>query len=227
VVEAIGVPSLAYNWDAINTVWQPQTPDAVAMTGQEIADVLFDADDSVIWNIDECRIYTQAEKAQLAAHEALVSSLGLGSAVKAYGGISYFDTTGVITTITTISNGLTNMVKVDVPTAVGGVVAGFDNGGASNGRLRYTGAVTKNFSITARVSVSAFAAETFVFGLAKNATIDQPSRMLAIPLSGITAVTLTAIVSLSVNDYLEVFVGNTTGTTDPQIYVLAIEALDI
>jgi hypothetical protein len=229
VVEATGVTNVIYFWDDTNNVWTPQTQEPVAMTGEEIALALFDSDDSGAWDIDECRIYTQTEKAQVAAHEAIINSLGLGSVVLAYGALSYFSITGDGASVVSTSDGLTNMVKLDPPTALGGVVSGFDNGGASNGRLRYTGTTTKNFAVTARVSLSAANADTLVFGLAKNATIDQPSRVLVTPAATgeIVTVTLTSFVSLATNDYLELFVGNLDATNSPTIHVLAIEACTI
>lgn len=229
VVEVSGETNVIYFWDETNTEWTPQTQEPVNMTGAEIATALFDADDSGTWDIDECRIYTQTEKAQLASHEAIITSLGLGSVVLAYGALSYFSTTGDAASVVAISDGLTNMVKLDPPTALGGVVSGFDNGGASNGKLRYTGTTTKNFAVTARISLSAANADTLVFGLAKNATIDQPSRVLVTPTATgeIVTITLTTFISLAANDYLELFVGNLDATNSPTIHVLAIEACTI
>lgn len=228
-VEATGVTSVNYFWDDTNNVWTPQTQEPVNMTGAEIALALFDADDSGTWDIDECRIYTQTEKAQVASHETIINSLGLGSVVLAYGALSYFSVVGDAASVASVSDGLTNMVKLDPPTALGGVVSGFDNGGASNGRLRYTGATTKNFAVTARISLSAANADNLVFGLAKNATIDQPSRVLVTPTATgeIVTITLTSFVSLATNDYLELFVGNLDATNSPTIHVLAIEACTI
>jgi hypothetical protein len=229
VVEVSAETSVVYFWDSTNLVWTPQTQEPVAMTGQEIATALFDADDSAIWDIDSCRIYTQTEKAQLASHEAIITSLGLGSVVLAYGALSYFSIVGDPTSVVAISDGLTNMVKLDPPTALGGVVSGFDNGGASNGRLRYTGATTKNFAVTARVSFSASNTDTLVFGIVKNATVDQPSRVLVNPtVTGkIMTVTLTSFISLATNDYLELFVGNLDAANSPTIHVLSLESCTI
>ena len=211
-------------WDATNIAWSILAADAVDMTGAEIAAVLFDGDDA--WTIDDCRIFTEAYRSKVDAHESLVQSLSTSLIDPAQGTVSYFSLTGVSVTLTGTSDGLTNMVKVDVPTTVSGTAENFDNGGASNGRLRYTGNATRMFQVSAKVSFSGANGDRLVLAVAKNGSVELSSRALEASKSSATAstVTLTAVVQLSLNDYLEVFVGNTTDTSAPTVHVLSIEA---
>lgn len=228
-VERSGHVVKEYVWDSINTVWTQSIPDATDMTGQQIADVLFDADDAIVWGVDTCRIFTETEKAQLASHEALIGSLGLGSVVPAHGGISYFSTTGTVLTLTGTSDGLSNMYKVDVTSSLSTSVAGFDNGGASNGRLRYTGAVSKLFEITAHLSLGGASASDFVVGLAKNGSVIQESRHITATIAGgdMKNVSVSVLVTLLNNEYVELFVGRLTGTLNPLIRALSIISVKV
>lgn len=79
-LEVTGDAVVEYLWDSTNEVWTAQTLDPVDMTGQEIADVLFESTDAATWDVTTCRIFTSTEKAQVANHEALLTAtLGGGS----------------------------------------------------------------------------------------------------------------------------------------------------
>lgn len=100
----------------------------------------------------------------------------------------------------------------------------------SNGRLRYTGASTKIFKISATISFkrnsgSSGTVESFSFGFGKNgstAVVGASSSVIfndivTIILPGLKnndskTVTIVGTVSLAQNDYIELFVSNANGT---------------
>lgn len=215
-------PSLVL-WDDTNDEWVNQFPDAVNMTGEQIAEVLFDADDT--WVIDDCRIFTEAYRAKVDQHEALIASLTGVTVDAAQGNVSYFSLVGVILTPPAASDGVTNLIKVDVPTSLSGSASGFDNGG-SNGRLRYTGNTTRQFLVSAKVSLSGAINDTLVLAFAKNGSTILSSRVLhAQDAAGsVTTVTLTSVVQLALNDHVEVVVGNVTDSIPVTVQVLSIDA---
>lgn len=116
LIEGTGVDAQKVLWDNTNLQWVQQFPDAVDMTGAAIAAVLFDTDDA--WDQNTCRIYTESEKAQLAAHEALINSLvgGIGAT-----STSYVEKTSnyVVTKNDRTINCTANSFTLTLPTAVG------------------------------------------------------------------------------------------------------------
>lgn len=214
-------------WDETNLLWTPVVPDAVDMTGAEIAAVLFDGDD--VWDQDTCRIFTEAEKAQLASHETILSTLGLGTIINAYGGVHYFNLTGTTQTLTGTSDGTTNTYKVTVATALASSSLNFDNGGSDNGRLRYTGAVSNVFQISARLAIEGSSTGDFVVAIAKNGAVVSETRQLTAVNTNndIENVEFCAILTLLTNEYIEVFIGRTGGTLNPIVHSLAIAAVKI
>lgn len=225
-IEKTGDEIIEVLWDSVNGVWTEQVLPPVTMTGDEIAFALFESTDSVSYNQNDCRIFTSGEKATLAAHGALISALtGVTTVLPAYGSLAYFNLTGTAVTIAVVSDGSSNMVKVNVASTVAGLSTLFDNGGSSNGRLRYTGTATRVFHVTAKVAFTGATTDVLVFGLAKNASLDLASRGLkAMDATGtVDSLTLSALVSLATNDYIEVFVGNTTDISGPTVSVLSIE----
>lgn len=226
-VEVYGEPQHVSFWDETNSQWDHKI--VQSMTGEEIANALFVTEDAAAYDQETCRIFTDAEKTQLAQHEALIQDLNLDDLSRPFGSLSYFNLTGTLIAIDAVSDGLSNMVKIGTTTALGGVISGFDNGGASNGRLRYTGNATRSIKVTAKISFSSLDSEKLVLGIAKNGAVDLASRIVhdSRNSSGIVCSTLSAIISLSLNDYLEVFVGNTTSTSDLTVHVLSIEATTV
>ena len=215
-------------WDATNSVWLVQSTSAVNMTGAEIAAVLFDSGD--VWDVDTCRIFTETEKNQLANHETLINALGGLSAATPFGGIGYFSIVGAPVAIAAASSdGVSNMVKVDLPTTVLGTSVSFDNGGASNGRLRYTGNTERKFHVSARISYNGTAGDVVVLGIFKNGSLDALSRSLSSveQPANISSVSINAVITLTLNDYIELFIGNVTGTDDFTVHVLAVEAVPV
>lgn len=224
LIEVLGEAQTVSFWDDTNGEWDHTVVEQ--MTGQEIADALFDSADAAAWDKDTCRIFTESEKTQLAQHEAFISSLSGVSTETPFGALGYFSTVGSTIPITAVSDGLTNMVKVDVTTSMSAASLKFDNGGGVNGRLRYTGSAQRTFLVTAKVALDVTGADKLVFGLAKNNAVELLSRTIqeGIASGGTISVTLTSIIPLSLNDYLEVYIGNLTNTDDPLIHVLSIEA---
>lgn len=144
------------------------------------------------------------------------------------GEIRYFSTTGTRIFISTQSNGSTNMVKCGPATTFDGV-GEFDNGGANNGRLRYTGKNTKTFHIACTISgdLNSGTNSTFVFGIAKNGTVVSASKVLN-RITGTTdtqSTSLHLMITMAPNDYLELYVGNISNTNDFQFMTFNLFAL--
>lgn len=226
-VEVSATDVEVYFYDDINNAWVPMIQAPVAMTGAEIAAELFDSTE--VWTQDNCNVFTDTQKAQLAAHESLIGSLGLGGVVKAYGSINYFSLVGTVLTLTGTSDGLSNMYPVEVTTALSGTVTNFDNGGASNGRLRYTGTPSNVFQISANIAIEGAVTGDFVVALAKNGSVIQETRQLAAinASNDVENICLSAVVTLLNNEYLEVFIGRTLGSGDPTVHSLTVLATKI
>lgn len=143
------------------------------------------------------------------------------------GEIRYFSTTGTRIFITNQSNGSSNMVKCAPATTFEGL-GEFSDGGV-NGRLVYTGKNTKTFHIACTISgdLNSSSNVTFVFGIAKNGTVVNASKVL----NRITSTTdtqstsLHLMITMAENDYLELYVGNITSTADFQFMTLNLFAL--
>lgn len=131
------------------------------------------------------------------------------------GEVSYFNTTGTTINITSQSNGTSNMV-ICQPVSTFLNRGEFDNGGADNGRIKYIGKNTKTFHVGCTISGSVPAAnKTLVFGIAKNGTVQSNSKVLNIFSNNDTQSTsLHVMLSLAPGDYLDFYVGNTTGSED-------------
>src|SRR3989344_16461 len=152
----------------------------------------------------------------------LISSTGDITPVKRLilpmGELNYFNTTGTVVSIATVSDGSTNLVKVAPTTALSADVFEFDNGGANDGRLRYTGATTKMFHTAFTISMDGEGSGTnlYVFGIAKNGVVAGACKVIqSIAVSSATESTaLHCMVSLATNDYIELYVGNLTDADD-------------
>jgi hypothetical protein len=151
-----------------------------------------------------------------------------GRLIVPMGEVSYFSTTGTAVPIAAQSNGTTNMVVAAPTTALSMGEFEFDNGGANNGRLRYTGATTKMFHTAITMSIAPDGAnDTFVVGLAKNGTIISSSKVLQkiTNASDTQAFAFHLMVELATNDYLEVYIGNTSDADDLILKTLNIFAV--
>lgn len=65
-LEVLGEDVVEYLYDSVNALWFPQSLNPLAMTGQEIANVLFETVDAAAWDKENCQVYTSAEKEALA-----------------------------------------------------------------------------------------------------------------------------------------------------------------
>lgn len=144
------------------------------------------------------------------------------------GEVNYFNTTGTLVSIATVSDGSTNMVKVAPTTTLNNDLE-FDNGGANNGRLRYTGATTKMFHSAFTISMDGEGAGTnlYVFGFAKNGTVVSNCKVIqSIAVSNDTQSTaLHCMISLATNDYLELYVGNLSDADDITVKTVNLFAM--
>lgn len=141
--------------------------------------------------------------------------------------LSYFSVTGTAVVIAAQSDGATNMVVVR-PTTILNNDSGFDNGGDDDGRLRYTGAVTKMFHVACTVSFSgAGANNTLVIAVAKNGTVVVPSKIIRkMQSSGdIGSSAMHVMLALEQDDYLEIYVGNMSGTDDIVVNSISLFAM--
>lgn len=143
------------------------------------------------------------------------------------GEVSYFSLTGTNVVISAQSDGSTNMVAVQPATSLD-VDTGFDNGGSNNGRLRYTGATTRNFHVAVTVSVSpATNNDTFVLGIAVNGSVDAGCKVVQ-KMSQTTDTQSTALhcmVTMAQNQYLELYAGNISGAGHVTVKTLNLFAM--
>ena len=142
------------------------------------------------------------------------------------GEISYFSLTGTAVTIASQSDGSTNMVVVPVVTALSSSFE-FDNGGSNNGRLRYTGTDTKMFHIACSISFSGGPTDTFVIGIARSGTVVSACKALRKMGAGgdVGSTAIHCMVTLATNQYLELYVGNTSATNNPTFHTLNLFAM--
>jgi len=165
----------------------------------------------------------------------LISSTGDITPVKRLilpmGEISYFDTTGTLVSIDTQSNGSTNLVKVAPTTSLSSDIFEFDNGGANNGRLRYTGVTTKMFHTAFTISMDGEGTGTnlYIFSITKNGAVVSGCKVIqSIAVSNDTQSTaLHCMVSLSTNDYIELYVGNLTDNNDITVKTINLFAMGL
>lgn len=140
------------------------------------------------------------------------------------GELSYFNLTGTSVTIAGVSDGTTNMVKA-APTSSVEASIKFDNGGADNGRLRYTYSARKSCDVQCNVSLSCTTGKLLVVGISKNGTVDAASKVLVTSTGSVVSINLALQADLVTNDYLEVFIGNTTDTTAVTVHALQLKAV--
>ena len=146
------------------------------------------------------------------------------------GEINYFDPgTGTTVTISSVSDGSTNLVKCEPVTTLSAGAMEFDNGGSNNGRLRYTGSITKSFHVTCTISVvaSSSSADQFIFGIAKNGVVIPSSKVIQKLGNGndTQSTTLHVLATLATNDYLELYMGDYTSADNAKVKSLTLSAL--
>ncbi len=133
------------------------------------------------------------------------------------GEVSFFNVTGTAANVTGLSSGASgndNMVPCIVTTAYTGMTE-FDNGGTNNGTLRYVGRTPRMMHIACTISVApANSGDQFVFGVAKNGTLVNASKLLQKMgnTSDIQSTAIHVVISMVYGDYLQLYVGNTTAS---------------
>ena len=143
------------------------------------------------------------------------------------GEVAYFNTTGTGITIASQSNGSTNMVVVNPATSLSTGGTDFDNGGDNTGRLRYTGQTAKMFHVAVTISgTPAVGNDVFVLGVAKGGSVIAASKVLGSS-AGTQFSSLHIMVELDTNEYLEVYMGNTTAGRNFTVKSLNIFAMGI
>jgi hypothetical protein len=128
------------------------------------------------------------------------------------GEISYFNTTGTTITIASQSDGSTNMVHATVASSLNSLSADFDNGGANDGSLRYTGTTTRMFHCALTWSiVAATGGDVFVLGMAVNGTPVVSSKVIqTLAGTNVQGSAIHSFVELETNDVLTLYIGNLT-----------------
>lgn len=144
------------------------------------------------------------------------------------GEVSYFSTTGTSISISATSDGSNNMIVCNPTTNF--VLPSSDFSSNNSGRLTYTGKTIRTFHIACTISASpATSSDQFVFAVAKNGTINTSSKI--IQKMGTTAdAQSTAIhiaITMSANDYLELYVGNLTAGRNVVLKSINLFALGI
>jgi hypothetical protein len=126
------------------------------------------------------------------------------------GEASYFSLTGTLITIPGTSDGSTNMTVINPASTFSGHA--FDNGGGNTGRIRYTGADTMMCHIAGTLSGTPLTPnDIFVIGVAKGGTVIAASKVVG-SASGTQFSALHVMTTLATNEYLELFIGNTSAT---------------
>ncbi len=143
------------------------------------------------------------------------------------GEINYFDLTGQTINVTSMTtDGSSNMFLCNPSTTFSSGSFGFSNGGSNSGRLQYTETTTRTFHIACTVSVEPTTSGTYIFELKKSGTIVSNSRVIQkFSSSDTQSITIQAFVSLAPNDYLELWLGNTTATGNITVKSLNLFAL--
>lgn len=216
-------------WDNTNELWTVFSLDPVIMTAAQIATALFKTTDAETYSKELCRIFTHTDKSNL---DLVVANLSeVLSLMPSFGSFHYFSLTGTDTVISAASDGLSNFVKVSAATTLSDDLSLFDSGASpTDNRLRYVGTVARAFKLTASISSGGVSVgDVLIFAVAKNGTAIPSSRIVEEVNSAndIVALTSSCIVTLTTNDYVEVFVANATDTSDPTIYNLTLNVVSV
>jgi hypothetical protein len=133
-----------------------------------------------------------------------------GRLILPMGEIDYFDTTGTAVAIASQSDGATNLVEVAPVTALSAASHEFEQ--SANGRLRYTGAVTRMFHIACSWSfVAATAGDVFVLVVSKSGTPSTTGKVIQTGAgTNNNGNANHVMLELATGDYLSLFVGNLT-----------------
>lgn len=141
------------------------------------------------------------------------------------GELSYFSTSGTPIAIAAQSDGSSNMVLLNPVTTLTSGNYQFTD---SNGRLTYTGTITKMFHVAVTMSITPVSAnEKFVIGLFKSGSLVTQSRILQKVGNTVDtqAFAFHQMVELGTNDYIEAYAGNMVSANDITINTLNIFAM--
>lgn len=139
------------------------------------------------------------------------------------GELSYFNMTGTLITAPGTSDGSTNMTLVNPPSTF--TVTSDQFTISSNGRLKYTGAVTRMFHIAVTISgTPTNPSDIFVFGVAKDGTVIGESKVIGSS-AGTQFSSIHAYTTMATNSYVEMYMGNTTATRNFTVKTLNVFAL--
>lgn len=146
----------------------------------------------------------------------------------ALGAVTYFNTTGTLVTIGSQSDGSTNLVAMAPATALGTDANQFDNGGANDGSLRYTGTPTKVFRILCTFSVkAATAADLFVIAICVDGTAVAASKVLQVGNANFQVGAPGVFVQLAQDQVVTMKIGNLTAGRNATIGSLSVGALAV
>lgn len=139
------------------------------------------------------------------------------------GAIAYFDLTGQEITISAQSDGLSNMVPVDVPVSLNADALKFDS--PADGRLRFTGVRSGHAVVQCTWSTATAAPRVLVLGIAKNGAVLEASRVLnTSPAANPTGNSVRVLTPVDPGDYFELWVGNTSGNQNVTFHSLNLFA---
>lgn len=162
------------------------------------------------------------------AHWKKVSDNGSNNVQYPKGEISYFNNVAgqTINITSQTTDGSTGMFLCNPETTFSSDSFGFSNGGANTGRLQYTGTVERTFRVTCTLSAVSNVSDTFIFGLKKTGiTYLSKSRIIQkLTISDHQTITISIFLTLAANDYLELWVGNNSGSGNVTIKSLNLFA---
>lgn len=144
------------------------------------------------------------------------------------GEISFFSTTGTLTGAfaAATTDGIANMKKCAVLSVFDG--QGFDNGGANDGRLRYTGDEMKHFHIACTISIApSVNNQNLIFAVAKNGVVIPASRVIQRTgqTSDIQSTAIHVAEHMMKGDFLELWAGNMSAASEVRIHSINLFAM--
>lgn len=215
VADAInnGTTTIAPSQNAVFDALALKLDSNTAITGATKTKITYDADGLVTAGSDATTADITDSSNKRYATDAEIAS------IDSHGQLYFFDLLGTDITISGTSDGSTNMVKINVATALSQEV-NFNNGGSDNGRIKYTGVPTIKCTIAATIGFTTFInADAYVFCIAKTGTTDNSTRNIytSRTTTDLDSVAITGMVELATNDYVELYVGNMTEISNIKI----------
>jgi hypothetical protein len=143
------------------------------------------------------------------------------------GEISYFNTIGTLVSLNSSTiDGSSNMFLCNPETTLSTNSIDFISSG--NGRIQYKGAVSRTFNISATISGSTNSSGTFIYQLKNSRSGFLPSSRVVQKLNSEERnTTIQAIVTLTPNDFIELWIGKVGGTATVSIMSLNLFAIGL